>query len=119
MDPNKVVKDYEKSNQIRDERNAARQARKIAKKARAKVIEAERAFAPPRRGRPAGEPQRYWKNGNLQTVVFRIPKEISQEIDDFCERFGLTRTTWFIWAVCTQHLTYKKMLKDAEGKENP
>jgi hypothetical protein len=113
--PQKILKDYGGLADRRDgEREAMRARRAAAEEARAKVLEAEHAF--PVTGRQVGRP--VGKRDDMQTVVFRIPKEIFDDIDDFCEHYGMARATWFIWAVTTQHLTYKKMLKDSEGGVN-
>lgn len=54
-------------------------------------------------------------SGKLCTRLIRIPEEIADEIDVFCQRFNLSRPAWFGWAVVSQYLVYKKMMNDAEG----
>lgn len=51
--------------------------------------------------------------GKLRSCAIRLPEEILNDIDAFCLRFGLSRVSWFAWAISTQYLAYKKMMKDA------
>ena len=151
---NIVNEEYEKATRIRDERAAARAgravlasraARAVAKAARLKVIEAERAFAPPpikpveftedyetlgkivtaestKGQRRAGKEIEFPHRGphpedTLHVVQIRIPEELFQEIDAFCQKFNLSRNAWFVWAIATQYLTYQKLVRDASGAE--
>jgi hypothetical protein len=110
--PDKVLKDYENSKRIREEHDAGdRAAKQAAKEVRLTVLEAERLNV------SRVKAPRKLKIGPARYVTLKIPVKVMAEIEAFCREYGLTRSTWFTWAVATQHLLYKKMSKDAEAKE--
>lgn len=99
--PEELVGEYKELGAINEELEKAEKLVKIHRKQK-KIEDLKKLRARPNKT-------------TLHRSMVMVPEEISRDIDAFCERFHVTRSAWFNWAVASQYLTYKKMMLEAEG----